>query len=116
MIRTMQSLGSGSQFESARWCANGDRTKSKTIRLEVVSEREKQYNAVMQGFKLCQGSTVIRTTYCAPFNISDELYYHNTWWIIKSVNTITQDIAPQAMAVSNYGIHTQYILELAEVS
>lgn len=113
MINALKGLGQ-SQFEFARWAPeNYDRYK--IIRVSVVSEREKQWSTAIQNLMTTAGSTLIKTSYEYPYEPRQHVFYRNTWYEIRSVGTITNDVSGQALALVNGG-NSQYVLELVKAN
>ncbi|MDE7406478.1 MAG: hypothetical protein K2M89_06370 [Clostridiales bacterium] len=113
MLNALKGLGH-SQFEIARW-APKEYGRYKFIRVELVSENEKRWSTVIQNLITVADSTVIRTATVYDYAPRQHVMFRNKWYEIRAVTEITQDIAPQSLALVSGG-NRQFIMELVEVN
>lgn len=105
------------EFETAWWCpTKGDRIKRVAIGIEMGDSRDKHYRAIMQGLKIDDAQTVLKTTYNNEYEVRQELYYRDKWWVIQDVKKDTRTLNPQALAFVKPEEQTIYYLTVIGVS
>lgn len=102
------------QFECAYWYAAG-REKYKIIKVSVISEREKRFSTVLQNKGIVDDSTLLKTNYYYSFKVKQEIFYRESWWIIRSVLENGSDVNPQALSWVKPEYNMTYFLEILKI-
>lgn len=114
MLQALLSLGH-TQFEWAKWFP-GDKEHFERIQVGIVSESAKRFDTVITNLITQSNSTMLFTAYAYPYAVRQHIFYREKWWEITNVGERSLDVNPQAMALVKPSVHTQYILEIIEVS
>ena len=112
MINALRGLGH-SQLEFARWSPKVY-TQYKIIRVSVVTENEKRWSTVIQNLMTTADGTLIRTSDIYDYQPRQHIMFRNRWYEIRSVQEITQDVSPQALALVKGG-NRQFVIDMIEV-
>lgn len=103
-------------FEWAEWAYdNEDRTKTRKIKVEIVSEKDRQWSATIRNLVTSADSTVLLTRYNYAYKIGQHVKYRGKWYLISAIGEKSLEINPQAMLEINPIYNMVKILELNEV-
>lgn len=106
----------GNEFETAYYFpTKGNRVTMHAIGVEVVSDKQRQFNTILQAISVDDQSVILKTTYAYDYAQGNEVLWRGKYWLIRSAKTDIRAIAPQSQAWSKPEENAVRYLDLIEV-